>query len=288
MIAHEFALLEAGDFHIARSGAGPLVLFLHGFPQCWYEWRHQLAEFGRDHLTVAPDLRGYNTSPKFEDLAAYRAEAIVGDVIGLADRLGHERFVVVAHDWGGIIAWVLASHHGDRVDRLVIVDVPHPAIFDRALRTDPVVQEALSFYALYRSPRAEEVLSRNDFAVMCSWFGDVLTEADLAVYKEAWRQPGALTGMLNWYRAADLGPPDPERGRPEGNGTCGLDVESLTVSVPTLVIWGEKSLLPMSLFEGLEAYVPDLSVATLPGGSHWLPEERPDEVNGSIRQFLST
>jgi epoxide hydrolase 4 len=143
-------------------------------------------------------------------------------------------------------------------------------------------QEALSFYALYRSPRAEEVLSRNGFAVMCSWFGDVLTEADLAVYKEAWLQPGALTGMLNWYRAADLGPPDPGRGRPEDNGTCGLDVESLTVSVPTLVIWGEKSLLPMSLLEGLEAYVPNLSMLTLPGGSHWLPEEQPDEINGSI------
>jgi pimeloyl-ACP methyl ester carboxylesterase len=287
LIKQEFVPLEAGDFHIARSGAGRLILFLHGFPQCWYAWRHQLADFGRDHLVVAPDMRGYNRSPKFEDTAAHGVESIVRDVAGLADKLGYERFVLVGHDWGGLIAWAFASVHQDRVNRLVVVDAPHPVVFDRVLRTNPVVQEALRFYSLFRSPRAEEVLSRDDFAVMCSWFGDVLTDEDLAVYKDAWRQPGALTGMLNWYRAADAGPPDPERGRPEGNFSCGFPLESLTVRVPTLVIWGESSLLPLSCLDGLEVHVPELSVATLPGAGHWLPEERPDEVNRQIRRFLS-
>jgi epoxide hydrolase 4 len=286
LINHEFVPLEAGDFHIARSGAGPLILFLHGFPQCWYEWRHQLLEFGRDHLAVAPDMRGFNTSPKFEDTAAHGVELIVGDLVGLAETLGYEHFTVVGHDWGGIIAWAFASAHHDRVERLVVIEGPHPAVFDRELRTNPVMQEALRFYGLYRSPRAEEVLSRDDFAIMCTWFGEFLTDDDLAVYRDAWRQPGALTGMLNWYRAADVGPPDPERGRPEGSGSCGLALDSLLVRAPTLVLWGEDSLLPLSCVDGLEAHVPDLSVATLSGG-HWLPEERPDEVNRLIRRFLS-
>ena len=262
------------------------MLFLHGFPQCWYEWRHQLDEFGRDHLAVAPDLRGYNTSPKFDDVAAYRVAAIVEDVAGLVDRLGYARLVLAGHDWGGLVAWVFAGLHPGRVERLVIVDVPHPTLFDRALRTDPVMQEALRFYGLYRSPRAEEVLARDDFAVMAAWFGDVMTDEDLAVYKDAWRQPGALVGMLNWYRAADAGPPDPERGRPEGNFRCGVPLEKLTVPVPTLVICGENSLLPLTWLGGLNDYVPDVTVVTLPGGGHWLPEERPGEVNRLIRQFV--
>jgi pimeloyl-ACP methyl ester carboxylesterase len=286
LIDHEFVRLEAGDFHLARCGGGPLILFLHGFPQCWYEWRHQLAEFGRDHTAVAPDLRGYNTSPKFDAIDDYAVPRIVEDVAALADRLTDEPFKLVGHDWGGIFAWAFAATHPDRVERLVIVEGPHPALFDHHLRTNPAVQQALWFYSLYRSPKAEEVLARDDFAHMCSWFADVLTDDDMAVYRDAWRQPGALTGMLNWYRAADAGPPDPQRGRSDGNFTCGFPSESLTVQIPTLVISGEESILPMSLLEGLEAYVTDLSVVTLPGG-HWLPEEHPDDVNRQMRQFLS-
>ena len=129
-------------------------------------------------------------------------------------------------------------------------------------------------------------MSRNDFGHLAFVFTGILTNEEFAVCKEAWRQPGALTGMLNYYRAADAGPPDPERGRPEGNFTSGLPPESLTVHAPTLVIWGEQSVLPITLLDGLDDYVADLSVITVPGAGHWLPEERPDEVNRLIRQFL--
>jgi len=132
------------------------------------------------------------------------------------------------------------------------------------------------------------VLSRDDFASMASWFGDVLTGEDLAVYKDAWRQPRAVTGMRNWYRAADAGPPDPERGRPEGNFSCGVPPESLAVPVETLVVWGNESLAPLSLVDGLAAYVSKLSVVTVPGAGHWLPEGQPAELNRRIREFLSS
>src|SRR5664280_2672409 len=158
-VEHEYADLDDVRLHYAHAGSGPLMIFLHGFPQCWYMWRHQLAHFGSDHLAVAPDLRGYGLSSKPEHLYEYGAWAAARDVRELAARLGHERFVLVGHDWGAATAWTFALHHPDLLDALVILATPHPATFDRALREDPEQQEASQYLLGLRRPEIEPLIS---------------------------------------------------------------------------------------------------------------------------------
>jgi pimeloyl-ACP methyl ester carboxylesterase len=291
MIRHEYATANGVRLHYARAGQGKLMLFLHGFPEFWYAWRRQLAEFGKDHLAVAPDLRGYNLSDKPAELARYRVSELVEDVRALAAHLnGGRPFVLVGHDWGGAIAWAFAIRHPALVEKLVIVNAPHPGVFERELDRNPAQQQASQYMLLFRSPQAESTLAANNYAPLVEGvLGDmlrtgVLTEADKQAYLAAWSQPGALTGGLNYYRAARVGPP--VEGRRDSIAR-GLELTSFTVNVPTLVIWGEKdtALLTGNL-DGLEAFVPDLTVRRIPEGSHWVVHEKPAEVNRLIRDFL--
>ena len=136
-VAHDFAEVNGVRLHYAHAGDGPLMVLLHGFPQCWYQYRHQLRDFARDHLAVAPDLRGYNLSSKPDDVHAYTTCTLVEDVRQMVQHLGHERFVLVGHDVGGAVAWSFALHHPEMLSALVVLDTPHPAVFDRALHEDP-------------------------------------------------------------------------------------------------------------------------------------------------------
>src|SRR6267154_6440278 len=136
--------------HYVAQGKGPLILFLHGFPELWYEWKNQLAEFGRDHLAVAPDMRGYNLSDKPGELDAYRMATLVEDIRALADRFSHKKkFVLVGHDWGGVVAWAFASAHPDYLQKLVIVNAPHPGVFARLLASDPAQQKASQYMLMF-------------------------------------------------------------------------------------------------------------------------------------------
>jgi pimeloyl-ACP methyl ester carboxylesterase len=232
-------------------------------------------------------MRGYNTSSKPSAVEDYLVGRMVEDLASLADHLGHVRFVLVGHDWGGCVAWAFALTHPERIERLVIIDAPHPAIWDRELRTNPISQTASRYMSLFLGPRAEEVLARDDFGIFRRWFEGVLSDEELSVYREAWLQPGALTRMLNWYRAPAVGPPDPERGRTQGNGNYASHLHSLVIDVPTLVVWAENDpALPLSYLEGLEQYVRHLTVVRVPGG-HWVPEERPEQLSILIRSFLA-
>src|SRR5947199_201168 len=138
---HAYADVNGVRLHYVTTGRGPLVLFLHGFPEFWYAWTAQLAEFGRDHRAVAPDMRGYNLSSKPTDLAAYRVKHLVTDVRALADHLGATTFALVGHDWGGVVAWAFALAHPDRLEQLVVVNAPHPTIFERELVENPAQLE---------------------------------------------------------------------------------------------------------------------------------------------------
>lgn len=219
MIEHEYADVNGVRLHYATAGQGKLILFLHGFPEFWYAWRAQLAEFGRDHLAVAPDQRGYNLSSKPTAVEQYDIDHLVADVIALAESLGHKRFTLVAHDWGGGVAWTLAIRHPERVERLVIINSPHPATFERELNRNPVQQKASQYLLLFRTPKAEAVLSSNGYQALADTVltqglaSGHFTEADRQAYLTAWSQPGALTGSLNWYRAAGLGPPTAPGGK---------------------------------------------------------------------------
>ena len=290
MIKHQFAEVNGVRLHYASAGSGPLILFVHGFPEFWYAWRRQLAEFSRDHLAVAPDTRGFSLSEKPEGVDQYHVKHLVADLRALARHLGHEKFVLVAHDWGGATAWAFAIAHPECVEKLVIVNAPHPAIFARELANNRAQQEASQYMRFFRTPEAEEKLSRDNYAMLEKFaFGlgkgkNLFDDETLGLYREAWSQPGALTGGLNYYRASPLEPPLP-------GGTLDLsrlDPERFKVKVPTLVIWGErdKALLSGNL-NGLEEFVPDLTVHRIPDASHWVVHERSDEVNRRIREFLA-
>jgi epoxide hydrolase 4 len=291
MLKHDYAEVNGVRLHYVTAGTGKLVLFVHGFPEFWYAWKDQLAEFGRDHQAVAVDMRGYNLSSKPPEVDRYHMKDLVEDLRALAHALGHERFVLVAHDWCGAVAWALAIRHPECVEKLIIVNSPHPAVFARELAQNPEQQKASRYMLTFQTPKAEELLTASGYAPLVNIvMGEGLkrghfTEEDRKAYIEAWSQPGALTGGLNYYRASRIGPPAGPDAKPVSfePGTA-----SLTVKVPTLVIWGEKdaALTPGNL-DGLDQFVPDLTIRRIPDGSHWVVHEKPAEVNGHIRAFIA-
>jgi len=280
-----------------RAAAGKLMLFVHGFPEFWYAWKSQLPEFAKDHLVVAPDCRGYNLSEKPAELAAYRVPVLIEDIRGLAEHFRQgKKFVLVAHDWGGALAWAFAMAYPDYLEKLVIINAPHPAIFRELLANDPGQQAASQYMLLFRSPQAETMLSADNYALLATNILDplvgsgALIEADKAEYLKAWAQPGALTGGLNYYRANRVGPPTPAELEQHIGASAtdfGVDPAEMIVRVPTLVIWGEKDIaLTVKNLDGLEKYVPELVVKRMPEGTHWVAQEKPAEVNAMIREFV--
>lgn len=284
-----YAQVNGVRLHYKSTGKGKLVLFLHGFPEFWRSWEKQLEHFGRDYLAVAPDMRGYNLSDCPGDVRDYRTKLLVEDIRQLARTFTQDKFVLVAHDWGGAVAWSLAIAHPELLSHLVIVNSPHPYSFWRELANNPAQQKASDYMLLLRDPKAERVLSENHFERLLKMRfagreeGPAL-EADRKAYLEAWSQPGALTGGLNYYRASPLYPPsasDP------GAAKLQLDPKDFVVRVPTLVIWGEKdkALLP-SILEGIDEVVEHVEVVRMPDATHWVMDEKPDRVNTEIRRFI--
>ena len=288
MFEHKYADVNNIRLHYVTAGKGKLIMFLHGFPEFWYEWKNQLADFGRDYQAVAPDMRGYNLSSKPAEVEQYRMKYLIGDIRALAEYLGYKKFILVAHDWGGGVAWPFAIRHPEYLEKLIIINAVHPIVFMRELRDNPAQQKASQYILVYRTPKAEEILSRNNYALLTSNLLDdglkqgYFTEEDKKAYIEAWSQPGALTGGLNYYRAAHLG-----SFTGESDDSLSADPSSFAVAVPTLVIWGEKDkwLLTGNL-EGLEKYVPNLTIKRIPDGSHWVIHEKPGLVNSYIREFI--
>src|SRR5579872_4215882 len=295
MLKDSYVQVNGVRLHVVTAGKGPLILFLHGFPEFWYEWKNQLAEFGKDHLAVAPDMRGYNLSDKPDSEEQYRMSYLVDDVLSLADHFSKgKKFVLVAHDWGGAVAWAFAIAHPERLSKLVIVNAPHPGVFARLLASDAKQQQASQYMLMFRSAQAEQTLSANNYvalvnAVLGAGLKDgVFTEDDKQEYIKAWSQPGALTGGLNYYRANRVGPPlAGQASEGTSSGGFGADPSKLTVKVPTLVIWGEKdTALLTSNLDGLDQFVPELTIKRIPEGTHWVIHEKPAEVNGYIRDFI--
>ncbi len=291
MFKHEYAEVNSIRLHYVTEGKGKLIMFLHGFPEFWYEWKNQLAEFGRDYQAVAPDMRGYNLSSKPANVEQYRMKYLVEDVRLLAEHLGHKKFILVAHDWGGPVAWALAMRRPDYLEKLIIINAPHPAVFERELRQNPAQQKASQYILMFRTAEAEQTLSANNYAALVAVvLADGLkqgyfAEEDRQAYIEAWAQPGALTGGLNYYRAAALGPLTGQDDEASGSSTA--DPSLFMVKVPTLVIWGEKDVaLLTGNLEGLDQFVPDLTIKRVPDGSHWVVHEKPALVNGYIRSFI--
>lgn len=294
---HETVKVNGVKLHYVTQGKGQVVLFLHGFPEFWYAWKDQIPFFGAQFQAIAVDMRGYNLSEKPEKVSDYAMPLLIEDVRALLKTVSkNKKAILVAHDWGGAIAWAYAAMYPETLEKLVIINAPHPNVFSRELKHNPAQQKASGYMNLFRSPQAEMVLSMGNFVTLAAGvFGsasrsDAFSEEDKKRYKEAWAQPGALTGGLNYYRAANLGPPSSERteeeGKPDTSTLAALP--PLTVKVPTLVIWGEKdtALLTGNL-EGLDKYVPNLTIKRIPNGSHWVVHEEPDLINRTILEFLT-
>ena len=281
-ITHEYASVNGVKLHYAKAGNGKkLIMFVHGFPEFWYAYKHQLQEFSKsgEYTVIAPDMRGYNLSSKPDSVKEYQVKYMVEDLRQLSEKLGFKKFTLVAHDWGGGIAWWFAITHADYLNKLVIINAPHPAIFQRELSKNPDQQKASAYMTFFKTTQAEKALSANNYQQLVETvFGPDLktrnfNDADKQAYLRAWSQPGALTAGLNYYRAMALG--------------SGLDNSSYKVNVPTLVIWGENDkYLMTSNLTGLEAYVPDLKIKRLPEGSHWIIHEQPQLVNKYIKKFI--
>jgi len=295
---HFHAALPSGiRLHCVAEGAAdaPLMLFVHGFPEFWLAWKAQLQEFGRDHRAVAFDLRGHNLSDKPQGVDAYRVKPLLQDLKQLIEHLrtGSENksCILVAHDWGGAIAWTFAATFPQYVKKLVIVNAPHTVPFARALADDPAQQAASAYMNFFRMEKAARVLAENGHQRLLAMFSVTadgrcaLNDEEIPLYREAWSQPGALDCALNLYRASPLHPPTPDD---PGAAALKLDPATLAVRVPTLVIWGEAdTALGTVLLDGLDELVLDLRIERIPEGSHWVIHEQPQRVNAAIRNFLA-
>lgn len=282
MITHEYIRANGHVFHVALAGPtdGPAVLLLHGFPEFWYGWTAQIeALAAAGYRVIAPDQRGYNLSDKPKDIGAYRATELVADVIGLLDALDIATATLIAHDWGGAIAWWVADMHPDRLSALIILNSPHPKSFGKALREDPN-QKRRSLYMLFFRWRIlpELLLSVGHFVV--AWWAlqqtarpDTFTRADRRAYKAAWSQPNAMRSMLHWYRAmAAYRPPS----------------IATPIQPPTLIVWGEDDPAFVTwMAQDSADRCADATLHTLPEATHWLHHEYPDRVNEFILEFLA-
>lgn len=276
---HQSIITNGVRLHYVTQGEGPLMLMLHGFPEFWYSWRHQIPVFAANYKVVAVDLRGYNDSEKPDDLAAYRISELIEDVRGIITGLGYERCVLVAHDWGGAIAWHFADAYPDKVEQLIVMNLPHPAKLVEGLRTPQ--QMLKSWYMLFfQLPLVPElVLQAFNYQLVGDAFSNMainktaFTPADLEAFRHAAAKPGALTAMLNYYRA----------------NVFQLGSRNWSVlPMPTLMVWGEEDrALGKELTYGTEQYVANLTIRYIPNCSHWVQQEQPQLVNQYMQEFLS-
>ena len=269
--------LAVGDLVFDARADGPeggaVVLLLHGFPQTSFSWRHQLpAMAAAGYRAVAPDQRGYSPGARPAEVGEYGSDRLVGDVLGFADALGVDRFHLVGHDWGGAVAWQVAGRHPDRLLTVTSVSTPHPAAFRRAIQ-DGDQRDRSSYMQFFRSPEAESFFLDNDAAGLRALYtASSLPEDAVEEYVRVLTQPGAMTGALNWYRAADLG-------LVEGLGP---------ITTPTMYVWSTYDpALGREAAEATAAHVDGpYRFEVLDGVSHWIPEQASDRLNALLLAHL--
>ena len=290
---HRVGLSTGISLNVAFAGAedAPAVILLHGFPESHCTWREVAPRLGDDFRLIMPDQRGFAGSDRPQEVEAYKTDTLINDIFALADTLGLESFALVGHDWGGAISWPAALLGDPRLKKLAIVNAPHPVIFQKSVIEDADQRAASQYITTFRTPGFETAIEamgyRTFFEKTFARHVDLskMPESEKQQYIAEWSQPGALTSMLNWYRAGKMVVPPPGLTVPLPDWLLKAFPK---VQVPTLVVWGMKdtALLPIQL-EGLDELVEDLRIVRLPEAGHFAPWEAPDEVAEALRDFLA-
>jgi pimeloyl-ACP methyl ester carboxylesterase len=286
-LRHDYAQIGDVRLHYAECGSSNdcLVILLHGFPEFWYSWRHQLPVLGKRYHVVAPDMRGYNLSDKPPRIEDYRIEFLVGDVLGLIKHFGKTQAAIVAHDWGAGVAWAAAQRHPEAVWKLAALQVPLPAAWRENISSRQFLSSWYMFF--FQLPRVPEWwASRNDFARVEKMYRETIvrpgafSEEDIALYKDALRQPGALSSAINYYRANVF--------RSLLRGGVETPSEAGRIRVPTLFIYGERDIavIPSTVRELGRFIDAPYHELRIPDCGHWVQNEAVDEVNNALLEFL--
>jgi pimeloyl-ACP methyl ester carboxylesterase len=278
-VRHEYIQANGIRFHYVTDGEGPLVILMHGFPQCWYGWHKQIPALAKKFRVVAPDLRGYGETDKPKGARHYKLEILASDIVELIKALGEKKAHIVGHDWGGFVAWFVAANHPEVVDKLCILNIPHPAQMRKFLFTRPR-QMLKSWYIFFfqlpwlpermmLKPGTAEKMFRG-MAVNKAAF----TDEDIAIYEKAWQAPGAMNAAINWYRSAIRRPWVSPKHR---------------IAAPKIVIWGEDDVaLSKEMTYGQEKWVTGpYRIEYIKDCSHWVNEEQPESVNQLLLEHLS-
>lgn len=262
--------------HTVMIGEGPPLVLLHGFPDFWYGWKGVIAGLKKHYKLIIPDMRGYNLSDKPEGVDNYKMSFLMDDIRGLIESLGLEKVFLAGHDWGGLVAWAFAEKYPDLLHKVAILNAPHLKIFQKKIRTDKKQQEASYYILEFRKPDGEKFLFEDDY----KWLKFVvfegmknkrnLTDFDKGQYLSAWKQPGAILGGVNYYRAT----------------STSKDFTGI-IKIPTLVIHGmEDNAILSSVLDGLSDYVNDLKIVRAENSSHWVMHDQPELVVSSFKEFF--
>jgi epoxide hydrolase 4 len=282
-LKHEIVATNGINLHVVQDGPqhGPLVILLHGFPEFWYGWRHQipsLAEAG--YWVWAPDQRGYNLSDKPQEISAYGLDELAKDIVGLIDAAGREKAFIIGHDWGAAVAWWVAINYPDRVEKLGILNVPHPSVMTKTLRSQPRQLLKSWYIFFFQIPWLPEFLiSRGNWQAAKQMMrrsarSGSFSDEDLEAYREAWGQPRAFTSMINWYRAVVRNSLRMSR--------------SSRVTVPTLMIWGVKDVaLDRSMAQPSIDRCDEGQLLFLEQATHWVQHDEPQKVKKLLLDFLA-
>lgn len=287
--SHEYVTANGLKFHyvVAGNRTKPLMLLLHGFPEFWFSWRYQLRAFSKDYRVVAVDLRGYNDTQRPQGRKEYVLKNLRQDIVELIPALGHTSCVLVGHDWGGAIAWSVAHHNPELVDKLIVLNCPHTRIMWRHLSSTWKQMMRSWYMFMFQIPKLPEfMMSLRDYGYFSAIFRgrqggvrnkDAFTTEAVEAYKYVFSQPGALTGPVNYIR-------------------CIFEVEKTEkklsqgeIETPTLLIWGDSdAFLDSAMADKHTRYVTDLTVKHIPNCSHWVQQDQPDLVNEYIKEFLES
>ncbi|WP_076536642.1 alpha/beta fold hydrolase [Shewanella sp. UCD-KL21] len=326
-LEHNYTIIDKVRIHYVESGlandplnnAKPTMIFLHGFPEYWGSWAQQLDFFAKEYRVIAPDLPGYNLSDKPADLDFYAVPNLINFIAKFIKVISPTKPVIlVAHDWGGAIAWPLTAFKPQLVSQLIILNAAHPSTFTREMISNPLQRQKSAYIHQLIGPQGESFLSRDNFKylkddVMVSCNNKVFDHQKMTDYQQAWQQAGAITGMLQYYRAmpqlaANEEPIqtdnqtklDPQLNESKLNNrqlnqtspvkaTSSIKIPNIRINVPTLILWGEADLAFVNdNLTGIEQYVADVTVKRFANTSHWLQHERPDEVNQAINCFIKS